>query len=140
MPIYKTNITLRIHDRPTLRFMAHCLTHWRDVDVCTDEHVEAMKTLIRSVFVLPPAMELVGIQFEDQTLAMVHPDETHTFYVLTLQPSGAWTAARVRIEGFDPCWGVVDAGFWEGLDMAECSMLRAESKGPAEDASGGSRP
>ena len=133
MPIHTADVTLPIRDPFTLRFMQDCMAHWKDADVCTDAHVESMKHLVRAIFGLPHAMELVGMLFEDRTLAMLHPDALRTFYALTLRPDGVWTAARVGIEGFDACWGVEDAGFWDGLAMADSATVGEESKGPAEE-------
>lgn len=136
MPVYSTHVDFPIHDEPTLQFMDHCFEHWRDATLCTDAHVLFMKHLVRSIFRLPPGMPLVGIRFEDDTLALLNPPgHTNVFYVLTrsaLQTEGQWRAQRVRTEGFVPQWGL-ETGFWDGLRMAECVTMGAESAGPAED-------
>ena len=130
MPVHTTKVPFHIHDDATLQFMEHCFTHWKDVEVCTDGHVEFMKHLVRSIFRLHHGMPLVGILFGDSTLAMLSPPYFHTFYVLTLDSE--WTAAHVRVDGFAPQWGM-ETGFWDGLMMAESVIMDAESKGPAEE-------
>jgi len=129
MPIHTTPVEFSIRDPPTLLFMEHCLEHWKDVDVCTDAHVAFMKHLVRILFRLPHAMDLVGIRFDDGTLSMLSPPVYHTFYTITNKEG--WTAALVRIEGFDPHWGM-DMGFWEGLTMANSVLIGEENAGPLE--------
>ena len=132
MPIHTTDVAFNIHDQPTLLFMEHCMEHWKDVNVCTDAHVEFMKHLTRTIFGLPHHVELVGIRFDDRTLSMLNPLSYRTFYALTLEDHGGWKAAHVRIEGFEPHWGM-EAGFWEGLGMADSVLVGVENAGPVEE-------
>jgi hypothetical protein len=133
MPIHTTDIAFDIRDQPTLLFIEHCMEHWKDLDVCTDAHVAFMKHLMRTIFGLPHYMELVGIRFEDRTLSMLSPPSYHTFFALTLGDHGVWKAAHVHIEGFEPYWGM-EAGFWDGLAMAEGMLMGMENAGPKEEA------
>ena len=132
MPIHTAPIAFHVSDPPTLRFMAHCVEHWRNVDVCTDAHVAFMKHLTRTIFRLPPALPLVGICFSDRTLAMLHPPLYTEFFTLAQSDAGQWTAVYVRAEGFVPHWGL-ETGFWDGLTMAEGALLGEENEGPVED-------
>jgi hypothetical protein len=132
MPIHTTPVEFSVRDGPTLLFMDHCMTHWKDVVVCTDAHVAFMKHLVRSIFHLNHAMPLVGICFDDRTLAMLSPPSYGAFYALTRSDGGEWTASYVRADGFVPHWGM-ETGFWDGFAMAEDALLNGESTGPGED-------
>ena len=131
MPIQTTAIAFGIHDAHTLQFMDHCMDNWKDTDACTEAHVAFMKHLMRTIFRLHHAVPLMGIRFEDQTLAMLSPPSYNTFYVLT-RSGMEWSAAHVRIAGFVAHWGM-ETGFWDGLMMAESVLMGAESVGPAEE-------
>lgn len=132
MPIHTAQVAFRIHDPPTLLFMEHCVEHWRNVDVCTDAHVAFMKHLTRTIFRLPHATPLVGICFNDRTLAMLSPPLYTAFFTLAHSDASGWTAVYVRVEGFVPHWGL-EVGFWDGLTMAEGALLGEENVGPKED-------
>jgi hypothetical protein len=131
MPIETTNVEFSIYDMPTRSFISHCFDNWKNLDICTDAHVLFMKHLTRSIFHLHNLVELVGIRFEDDTLAMLSPMSGYSiFFVLSRTPE--WSAVRVHVNGFSPQWGL-ETGFWEGLNMGNNSVLGVESKGPQED-------
>ena len=133
MPIYTTHVDFPVNDYPTLRFMEHCFDNWRETEICTEAHVSFMKHLVRSIFGLPHTTPLVGIRFEDNTLAMISPPRYDVFFLLT-RNGNVWRSQRVRVEGFPAQWGL-ESGFWDGLRMAECVLMGEESVGPMEDES-----
>jgi hypothetical protein len=64
MPVHVVPVDFPVTDAPTLRFVGHCVSHWNDLTVCSDEHVAFMKHLVRSIFHFPGGAPLVGILFE----------------------------------------------------------------------------
>ena len=134
MSVHTVNAVFGIQDQPTLLFMEHCLNHWLDEATCTNAHVSFMKHLARHVFGLPAHMQLMGIRFGDETLAMVSPllsgDGGHgPFFVLSRCGEGHWQAVCVRVRGFTPHWGL-EMGFWEGLHMEQQVLTETENTGP----------
>ncbi len=64
MPVLVVPVAFPISDAPTLRFVDHCLTHWNDLALCSEEQVAFMKNLTRTIFHLPDGAPLFGILFE----------------------------------------------------------------------------
>ena len=64
MPVLIVPVAFPVTDAPTLRFVDHCLSHWNDFSVCSDEHVAFMKHLVSNIFHLPHGAPLFGILFE----------------------------------------------------------------------------
>ena len=132
MPIHKADVEFWICDRATLVFIEHCFDYWRDETVCTNAHVSFMKYLVRHVFGLPPHVQLVGIRFGDETLAMVSPLRARGPFFVLSRGDGSWKAMRVWVDGFTPQWGL-ETGFWEGLNMGQHTIAGVENVGPQED-------
>ena len=132
MPIHITHVPFAIDDAQTLAFVDHCLVNWNDLTVCSDADVDFMKHIVRRLFRLADAAVLMGILFEDATLAMLCAPNYQVFYVVERAETQGFKASIVVTEGFVASWSL-RTGFYDGLSMVESAILDRENTGPAED-------